>query len=32
VQQILRLKTLPSPSDVADALAAALCCGWNIKK
>jgi crossover junction endodeoxyribonuclease RuvC len=30
VQQILRLKTLPSPPDVADALAAALCCGWNI--
>jgi crossover junction endodeoxyribonuclease RuvC len=29
VQQILRLKTLPTPPDVADALAAAICCGWN---
>jgi crossover junction endodeoxyribonuclease RuvC len=32
VQQILRLKALPTPPDVADALAAALCCGWNIRK
>jgi crossover junction endodeoxyribonuclease RuvC len=31
VQQILRLKTLPTPPDVADALAAALCCGWNLR-
>jgi crossover junction endodeoxyribonuclease RuvC len=30
VQQILHLKSLPQPPDVADALAAALCCGWNL--
>jgi crossover junction endodeoxyribonuclease RuvC len=27
IQQIFRLKTLPDPPDVADALAVALCCG-----
>lgn len=30
IQQLFRLKTLPSPPDVADALAVALCCGRQI--
>jgi Holliday junction resolvasome RuvABC endonuclease subunit len=31
VQQQLKLKFLPEPPDVADALAVALCCGHNLR-